>query len=203
VDLVRFDAATQTREVVTTLRIPEAQAIPVGDNTVITRQVIGSPADGFGVAPDGRVAVVRAAPYRVEWYTVGGAVTPGPTIDYTPVVMTEADRDAARQLAGQVSVGMMGDAQTSSSSRIRFADVKPPFAPDDVRVSPDGRVWVMRSRVHGSATVVYDVFDGVGARVDRVALPDGSRVIGFGRAAVFVRQDSAEGSPALRKYEVK
>jgi hypothetical protein len=203
VDLVRFDAATQTREVVTSLRLPETQALPGGDNVVLSRQVIGSPADGFGVAPDGRVAVVRAQPYRVDWYAPAGTVTEGPVIAHDPVPMTEADREAFRRQASRVSVGMSGGNQGNGGLEMSFADVKPPFAPDDVLVSPGARVWVMRSQPFGAAAVVYDVFDRAGARVDRVALPVGSRVIGFGRGAVFVRETRADGSQALRKYEVK
>jgi streptogramin lyase len=203
VDLVRFNAATQTRTTVTALRIPQTQTMPGGDNVILSRQVIGSPADGFGVAPDGRVAVVRAQPYRVEWHTPSGLVTEGPVIDYQPVPMAEADKEAFREQAGSASVGMVGREQVSGGFGLRFADVKPAFAPNDIAVSPAGRVWVMRSKPFDAATVVYDVFDERGRRVDRVALPAGSRVVGFGRQSVFVRESRGDSRPALRKYEVK
>jgi hypothetical protein len=47
---------------------------------------------------------------------------------------------------------------------------------------------------------VYDVFDGRGVRIDRVELPARSRVVGFGRGAVYVSERDADDLPHLRKY---
>jgi hypothetical protein len=39
--------------------------------------------------------------------------------------------------------------------------------------------------------------------VDRLLLPGGSRIVGFGAAAIYVREAAASGAAALKKYEVK
>ena len=44
-----------------------------------------SPQDGWAVARDGRVAVVRSSPYRVDWVKTDGSVLQGPAVDYRPV----------------------------------------------------------------------------------------------------------------------
>jgi hypothetical protein len=203
--LVRFDAEAQKMETVARLRKGETRTIPAGDGMTFGRTVIGSPADGWGVAPDGRVAVVRADPYRVEWYRPGGDVTRGPAIATDAIPMTDADRKAFEAQAGDgVRVGRTGGAEPSAADLGRlFADTKPPFSPDDVLVSPDARVWVLRSRPHDATAVIYDVFDPTGRRVDRIELPDGSRVVGFGRGTVYARWTDEGGRCELRKYRIK
>ena len=54
-------------------------------------------------------------------------------------------------------------------------------------MSPAGQVWVQRTTAAEVTDVVYDVFDSSGKRIDRVKLPDGSRVVGFGSWSVLVR----------------
>jgi hypothetical protein len=48
-------------------------------------------------------------------------------------------------------------------------------------------VWVLRTRAHDDSIPVFDVFDGAGRVVDRVALPKRTRLVGFGAAnAVYL-----------------
>lgn len=203
-DLIRLDPVKQTEEKITELAIPRSERLPSGDGMILTRGVIGDPADGWGVLPDGRVAIVRANPYRVEWISPAGGTTKGPTQTYDVLPYTEQDREAAIKAFGQapsvgVSSGSDNKGGASPAMSRKFAANKPPFFPDDVIVAASGRVWVMRTQPFGAKTVVYDVFDTAGARVDRVALPADSRVVGFGAGAVYVR----EGGNQLRKYKLQ
>jgi sugar lactone lactonase YvrE len=202
--LVRFDPAAQTSAVVARLRLPEARVVSGGDGMVFRRSFIGSPADGWGVAPDGRVVVVRARPYRVEWHAPDGGVTRGPEIAYTPLPMTEADRKHYAAAAGPVvSVGLTGAARTDAAAMgLLFAETRAPFHPDDISVSPEGRVWVMRAQPFGLRAVVYDGFDSAGRRADRIELPAGSRIVGFGPGSIYVRHIDEAARCELRKYRV-
>lgn len=200
VDLVRLHTSTLVEEKIASLAIPRSERLPSGDGMVLTRSRIGDPADGWGVAPDGRVAIVRANPYRVDWLSPTGQIKAGPTIAVDVIPYTEQDREAARNAGGgSVGVGRPGGASSPASIPQKFAPNKPPFFPNDVVVSPAGAVWVMRSAPFGATMVTYDVFDATGARTDRVAFPAGSRVVGFGAAAVYVR----EGAADLRKYALR
>lgn len=209
--VVRFDAVKQeATNVVTDLRAPEQQTQSGGPNVILTRQVIGSPADGWGVTPDGRMAVVRAVPYRVDWIAADGTLKRGPEIRHDPLPMTDADKDAFNaqfaKSGGGAGVGTAGGGQTGGASapaERMFAATKPPFAPDDVLVSPDAKVWVLRTAPFGASTHIYDVFNDAGARVDRIALPATSRVVGFGDGAVFVRDAGPAGPEVLKKYLLK
>ena len=202
--LVRFDPIKQLKEKIADLNQGETTAVTEG-NMTRSSAVIGSPADGYGVAPDGRVAVVRGDPYRVDWFGVDGKVTRGPEITYDPVPMTDADRAAHKASAGRgASVSVSGGSGGSLSGiEPRFAATKAPFSPGDIVVSPDAHVWVMRSRAAAAVDVVYDVFDARGQRVDRLVFPAGSRVVGFGAGSVYIRETAPGGSVTLKKYKVR
>lgn len=204
IPLLKLDPVRQALDTIARLRPPDARILSVQEKAVQFRTVLLSPADGWGVAADGRVAVVRAVPYRVDWIGTDGRMIqgPSPTVDAVPV--TEADRVAAasQRLAGQngatPSGGMTG--VKPSTSGLLFAETKPAFDPDDIIVAPDGRVFVGRHLPADAEHVLYDVFDGRGVRVDQIELPARSRIIGFGAKAIFVAERDDEGRALLRRY---
>jgi hypothetical protein len=63
-------------------------------------------------------------------------------------------------------------------------DYKPAFAAGATRADADGNVWVRTIPTKPMAGPVYDVIDGRGALVDRVMLPAGSTIAGFGPGGV-------------------
>jgi sugar lactone lactonase YvrE len=202
--LVRFDAARQHYDTVARLREPEARVVQATENMQMTQAVIGSPADGWGVAPSGRVAVVRADPYHVEWIDATGHVARGPVYGVPAIAFTQAEKDSIAKSSGRggVAVGMGGASSTSTSTPMNFADAKAPFSPPNIVVSPDGHVWVGRSGPADAAAATYDVFDEKGERVDRVAIPDNARIIGFGRGVVYAMLRGGKGAIALVKYKL-
>ena len=91
---------------------------------------------------------------------------------------------------------------TSADMKPEYAKVKPAFDPEGIVLADDGRLWVAR---HGAAVArqaIYDVFDRRGARVDRVAFPARSHVVGFGPSAVYVAALDADDVPTIRKYRL-
>ena len=82
-----------------------------------------------------------------------------------------------------------------------FAETKPPFAgAASVLVSPDGEIWVDRSRPAGDNTPVYDVFDSAGRLVRKVSLPKDHAVTGFGKGSVYVIRTDEDGLQYLVRY---
>ena len=204
VALWRFDPVRQRADTVARLGLPETRIISAEGNFVRSQRVLFSPADGWAVAPDGRVAAIRAVPYRVDWISPQGRVTRGPEIAFTAVRVTDADREVFTRQRGTAGVASLGGTrQTTSGTAPVFADTKPAFNPDDIIVAPDGRLWVARQMPAASPNVVYDVFDERGARVDRVQFPARSRVVGFGNGSVYVNERDADDLPHLRKYALR
>lgn len=204
--LVRFDAARQHADTVALLRGLEARVTQANEHMQITQAVTGSPADEWGVAADGRVAVVHATPYRVDWVGTDGRVARGPVYAVPAIAYTAAEKDSiiAKSKANAPTAGVTSAGSSSSAADERkyyFADAKAPFAPTDVMVSPQGMVWVARTQPFGSTGTTYDVFNAQGERVDRVLLAGHARVVGFGGSSVYVVVRT-NGQVSLAKYKL-
>src|SRR4051812_6415423 len=50
--------------------------------------------DAWVLAPDGRIGVLSASEYRLRWYLDGKLVETGPALTYSPVRVTDAEREA-------------------------------------------------------------------------------------------------------------
>jgi hypothetical protein len=64
-------------------------------------------------------------------------------------------------------------------------DYMPAFTQAAARADADAHVWV-RTTTPGSqpGNVVYDVIDNTGALIDRVDVPKGMQIVGFGKGGV-------------------
>lgn len=214
--VARFDRRSGRIDTVAYVRIaPPVERSSGGENN---RQVMLMPPafprqDGWAVAPDGRVAIVRAADYRVEWVTSAGRVV-GPPVPFRPVPIREADRQEWLDAAGsglRVGVENRNGEITTTFNRgrpgrdaapqpdITWPSARPPFVPGSPLVTPEGELWVERSVSAGSARE-YDTFDGRGAHTGRVILPVGQRVIAFGRGTVYVVRRDADDLQYLERY---
>jgi hypothetical protein len=149
------------------------------------------------VGPDGRIAVVRANGYSVDWYLPDGRILRGPpnTVETFPLNQAEkeAEMDNLASAALFTSV-MMGDGGTESRRQMArglppgagpgmddfaWPETLPVFRPMGTLISPRGEAWVQRIMPQTMAPR-YDVFDREGLRLGSVDLPQGSKVIGFG-----------------------
>ncbi len=154
------------------------------------------PRDAWTVAGDGRVAIVHAAPYRLEWISPQGAHTMGPVISYTPVAVTQADKAAystTHRGDMTVSVGVEGGSPSASEGgRTDWPAVKAPFGFEAALAHPDGSIWVLRNGAAGDSHNHYDVFDAGGRVTRRVDVPGDCRIVGFGRSAVYAVRKSGD-----------
>jgi len=149
-----------------------------------------SPHPAWVVSGDDSVAIVNAAPYRVDWIDAKGARRSGPTIAYDKIPVTPADISAAPAGLGASSGGGVGIRGTGASvptsgGRDDWPSAKSPFVRGDVRIDTRGRVWVRRSSRAGDSTSSYDVFDRSGRVVARYSLPERTRVVAAGPSSVY------------------
>ena len=86
-------------------------------------------------------------------------------------------------------------------SRREFAATKPPFLFDaDIHVTPDGQVWVPRTRAADDSIPFYDVFDRRGRKIQQVKLRPSSSIIGFGRGTVYVIRVDGDDFQHLERF---
>lgn len=216
-NIVRYDPASKQSEVLGT--VPTGMAGSVsgsqGQMQVTMRSKPLAATDAWVALPDGRVAIVRANPYRVDIVSGRGQVQRGAAVNYTPVRIGKAERDAYREQRAStrptmISIG--GGGGGGSDQRItgspqsipdeEFPATMPPFSGRDaVQVTPEGEIWVLRTRAAGEKTPTYDIFNGTGQRVGTATLKPNSAVVGFGAGVVYVaRQDPEDDLRYLEKY---
>ena len=217
IPIMRWDRVKPTLDTVAYFKGPQAQAsgsagrmeVRIGGGKVWT------PQEAWDVSGDGRIARVMPSPYRVVWYAAGkptaGAVQP-----YTPIKVTQAEKDlymeARRRNPGMmISIGGGGGGRTMSAAPAtnqpepEFEATMPPFVggPGGTAVfaTPDGEVWVARTRPASDKIPTYDVFDRTGALVKKVTLNPNSRLAGFGKGTVYVVRTDDDDLQYLQRYK--
>jgi hypothetical protein len=217
--VVRWNRVGDKFDTLTKVKLSETRMSSSGgpnNRSVSMRPVPLSPEDVWAVAPDGRIVVVRASDYRVEWIQPGGAVTRGPANQWRPVPIRETDkqewRDQLRTTGlstqvtaqdGRMSVrmgrGIGANSPMSRSDDLEWPDAKPSIRL--VRVSPEGEAWVER-HVPAGTPRTFDVF-GPDARLRRrVVLPAKRELIGFGKGVVYLRERTEDDLVYLERYRL-
>ena len=182
--------------------------------------VLFSPVDAWAVAPDGYVAVVRANPYRVGWIPPAGAAVIGPAVFHRPVRISQAEKEFIASGAGgwrgltSVTLVKLTSRSGGPSSRptppeplpvksLWFAKSKPAVNLRDDRwplLDEQGRLWVQRSLPFRMKVSVFDVFDRRGHLVERVELPEGSRLVGFDQSWIYAARKDADDFEHLQRF---
>ena len=211
--LRRVDLATREREILTYLKIPSESFTFLRDSTDrisgLIRQMNPAPiVDGWALMPDGRVAVVRGKDYHVDWLGLEGKWTPAPKVPFNWERLDAADkqrlvdssmaayrkereqpnRDDAKEPGSPPPSTARGRVDVQMTVRMEIddsQDYRPAFLRGSVRADTDGNLWV-RTTVPTNAGAIYDVINGQGQLVDRVRLPFGRVISGFGPGVVYL-----------------
>jgi hypothetical protein len=145
--------------------------------------------DTWVALPAGRIAVLEAATYRVRLWA-GGEEVGETAVPWTPVRVTQAERDAYEAVHGRGRrLGQPGAPMAGAPPReFVFPETLPPFSDDGVRASPAGRIWVERLGPAADTLRRYDVLSADGRLVGRVVMPVRGAVVGFGPDAVYATE---------------
>jgi hypothetical protein len=162
----------------------------------------------------GRVAVARAAEYRVEWFAGPGKLLAAGEVQRVELIRIDAaERDSFRAARASAPVGGArvggappGDANVVRDSRNLYPDaVFPPYKPavdgsGAAIMSPGGELWVRRSRRAGDNIMRYDVFDQRGVVQARVTLPRGRTLLAFGATSVYMIRTDENDLQWIERY---
>lgn len=159
----------------------------------------------WAVAEDGKIALIHPDPYRVTLIQPGGDRREGPPVQYDQVRVTEGHKESwrerlrptARVVRGRPGAtwSMERTGQEEPASWPRFL---PPFQSLAV-FAPDGRLWVERTKPEEEPPL-FDVFDDSCRVVEQIRLPVGTRLVGFGRQAVFLARRDEVGIEVVEGY---
>src|ERR1043166_7142458 len=217
--LLRYVPGART-DTVTRLQRPITKALQArGSGAGEYQDVLFSPEDAWAVAPDGRIAVVRPAPFRGAGLARAGPAVTGPAISHQAIRISQAEKEfiasGAGGLRGRISVtiGVVPPGGLPSSrpgapspmpvGDLLFAKAKTPINLRDDRwplLDERGRVWVPRSMPFGIKVSIFDVFDRAGNLVDRVELPAGSRLVGFDAHWIYTARLDADEFEHLQRF---
>ncbi len=223
--IVRYDRGTKRLDTLAYVKLPPSNTQVSGSRDNMRVMVGGAnplaPRDEWTVFPDGRVAIVRAADYHVDWVMPDGAKRSSAPIRYTPVRMTAAEirheeelRNAAR--SQQMSISMTtGPQGTQRSAQMgpppgapplepltNWPEVKPPFrsGPASVLARPNGELWVRRTENAQARGTLYDVINAQGAVAFQVRIPDGVTLVGFGNGTIYTTRKDADDLVYLQRH---
>ena len=179
-----------------------------GDQMVTMQRAPYSASDSWGVAPDGSVAVARAADYRLEWISSDGSVRSGAPVAWDAVPVRQAEKEAwvGEQSSRSVQTatfmtGGGGGAPPSSGMAAAAArtmtfgggsddvddyewpETLPAFT-GSILVDPEGRAWLRRHQPVG-APFLYDIFKPDAEHAGTVEIAEGHTVRGFGDGVVY------------------
>ncbi|MGD2120144.1 MAG: hypothetical protein PVJ76_00295 [Gemmatimonadota bacterium] len=221
----RYDRATGESETVASLWRTEPIVSRSGNNVSMTRpRMVAN--DDYAVGADGRVAVVRANGYFVEWHMPSGDVVTGPETPYEVIPISHADKEAdlAESTGAGLGISIMRDASGGTQMQMQrggfgggggegpsveeetWGENFPPFRNQRTVVSPANDVWVLRW-LPADREPMMDVFGPDGGLKGSVIIPRGRRLIGFGEGpegadvAYFVRTDEVD-LQWLERYRV-
>jgi hypothetical protein len=165
-----------------------------------------SPEDAWGVAPDGSIAVARAAGYRLDWIGPDGVLQAGTPVPVEALPLGQAEKEEwdlqrGRNAGLSISISIGGGSGAVETSFQRGAggrgrgetdfsvyqwpETLPAVYSGRVPIDGQSRAWVRR-HVGAGMPATYDVFDRTGQRVRTVDLGLDRVLVGFGEDAVYV-----------------
>jgi hypothetical protein len=164
--------------------------------------------DAWTPLPDGRIAVIRNQPYRIDLVTASGAIQPGPVIPTTPIPVTARERDWYRKVNTPPRVGpsLIGGGTGPQSAAPQWEDASfpvtlPTFIGADVVATPEGQIWIPRSFTGADKTRKYEIYDASGRLISTAILDAHARVAGFGAKSVYVARTNPDDDLVyLSKY---
>jgi len=166
--------------------------------------------DQWRLMPDGRVAIARARPYRIDVVGPEGTIR-GPQVPVPVIEVTRADRDAFISRVTAESRGQTAGFSTDDGTQVPvrqsepdpddfvFPDSKPPFPLGALHVTGT-RILVQRHVPADSDRVVVDVFDGSGRQVEQLHLPAGRTLVGANDDALWMIRHDEFDLQILERY---
>jgi hypothetical protein len=144
--------------------------------------------DAWGLAPNGAIGIARVTDYSIDW--IGPGAARSRTAPVTTVRARVTDADRAKYLTKNEML----------NKALIFPDVKPPFNAQLSLMSPSGEFWLPRYGVADEKEHTWDVVIA-GSAPRSVRIPATSRVIGFGRGAVYVLRRDDDDQQWIERYD--
>lgn len=203
--IVRANFDTRKIDTLATIRIRRVQTSSVTqDGQNIAWKFLFDPtsvADEWAMLSDGTIAVVRSQDYHIDWVDPDGSRRSTPKMPFDWKRITDAEKQftidsmktkldslAARNQPRTIQTPN-GPLHYSYRYEVlpadKFPDYQPPISLGSVRADLDGNLWIVpRTSSAAKGGVLYDVVNRKGEITERVQLPSGVAIVGFGPGGV-------------------
>lgn len=167
------------------------------------------PQDEWAVLSDGSVAIVRGHDYHIDWIYADGTRASTPKMPFDWRRLTDDDKrakidsakrviDSVFEARGDVATGFMMSSgpdgvRTTDSIYTKYeyvgideiADYVPPVRAGSVKPDEDGNLWILpTTSLQAKGGLLYDVVNRQGQIIERVQLPAGRDIVGFGPGGI-------------------
>jgi hypothetical protein len=156
------------------------------------------PFDWQRLTDDDKVAVIDSAKTAMERARAsapagGAAAAMGAGSMGGNVIVMSRSGDGGTRLGTGGGAGLPPVAFVNASD---LPDYRPAFSQGAARADVDGNLWVRTSATRaGSAGTIYDVINRRGELIDRIQIPAGRQIVGFGKGGiVFMAARDDNGS---------
>lgn len=206
--IVRSRPLAERMDTLSAVRVPKSPDTRLSQG-VLTLKSHGIVAgDAWGVFPDGRLIVVRTDTYTPELLGRDGRRVAAPPLPFTPVRISERDREAHLDSIGAMIRGARvvrrdGGVPNFSANVTGPAEWQEFFAPvigDWIPIDSRGRAWVhVRDRDRASGER-YELLDSQGRLVDAIRLPKGTRFAAMEADAWYGTREDEDGLVYLQRF---
>ena len=226
VAIMRYDRARQRHDTVGMIKIapPVMQTSGTEGNVQVMMRPPNPllPRDEWTVFPDGRVAIVRASDYHVDWVMADGTKRSSARISFPALRMGASDikeEEALRVRAQSGQMRMMISNDNGAVSRSTgfgpppggapaplndWPELKPPFRPGmaSIWARPNGELWVRRMEPAGAKGTLFDVINAQGVVTHKVRVPEGVSVVGMGNGTVYTIRLDEDDLQHLQRHRM-
>ncbi|HTR78401.1 MAG TPA: hypothetical protein VMH39_09835, partial [Gemmatimonadaceae bacterium] len=170
--------------------------------------------DAWALLSDGTAAVVRTSDYRIEWFGPDGVHTTSPPVAHEWHRLTDSAKAAlldsvhTQRLARPgVQTGRTADGRAKTRPWTpdlipaeELRDYLPPFS--GATVDAQNNLWICESYAAMDMGLVYDIVNRSGKLIDRVRIPGGTTIAGFGPGVVYLQsREGRHGSLARARMQ--
>jgi hypothetical protein len=211
--IVHANFETRRIDTLAWLRLPFEETVAIRNATLAAYNPLPV-SDDWTLLPDGTVAIVRAHDYHIDWIAPDGSMksTAKMPFDWRSISPEEKEhiRDSLRsQYDAEIAKlpPQPKDQPFPPFTMVEASDLPdfyPPIRPGQVSADPDGNVWILPTTTRlPSDGLLYDVVNRQGQLFERVRLPAGRLLAGFGPSgAIFLRNVVDRSDERLERVTV-
>lgn len=221
--VLRMDFDKRTVDTIALLKAPMSKMVIVATQNMMTMYDVINPlplGDEWAMLPDGTVAIVRGQDYHIDWLAPDGKLSSSPKMPFDwrrlPIEEKEALIDSVKKANAEREAKLPPPPPPVPGQPVMprrpFMTLEPKELPDfypavrqgQVRADAEGNIWILPSTSAAAKDgLLYDVVDRNGRIVERVQLPKGRTLVGFGaHGTIYLQNVKGPGSATLERADV-